>query len=354
MADGALKYVIGNLLQLWDRGPNVVSLLTDLTGPTANGDAADLPSIASATVNSTETAAVNASALNTIEQLVKNQTLFINEGMTQQQAAQLFGGTFPAALMASIAGDAKDNIDRALVNYLLTVGAGSTLTNAYHRNLAADAIVPMDVYGALGSARGQRGARSQGWAWLGNSIFTAYAQGVTGWQPVANAPTDEVGLKQIANLAGVPYYEHSAVPGEETAMRQQSAISASNIASNVLTVTVPAGHGFVPDQMIYTTGMTANIAITAPVAITSVTATTITFPRTGTDGSNGTGIIYSASSMAMLIYKPWAFYAQDKTMPKPEMVKRDDAAGWALQLHMLYGRYARSGSVWVLHAPDSA
>lgn len=351
MADGSNKLVHKEVIKLWGLGPDAVSLFTDLTGPTKNADAVDLPSFVNATVNSSATAAVTDSSFNTNEQLAKNIEAFVNEGMTPTQYLQMLNGSYPEALMKMIIGSMKDNVNRALLHYLIA-RAGSSLD--YQANIAADALTNDDIQDTIGIARDQPGASDGLWQWVMNPRFAAQVRKIAAFQPVVNEGSNRVGLAQIGFLGGIPAFEHAAMPGGALANRFSTTTSAATIASNVATITVPSGHGFLAGQQVWTSGLTANIAVTAPATITSVTATTIVVPLIAGDGAmaDGVGTVYSASSMGMLVYQPWAFYAVDRLYPEPLTVKREGAAGWALQLYEKYGRYLHLGGAFVVHAPD--
>ena len=72
----------------------------------------------------------------------------------------------------------------------------------------------------------------------------------------------------------------------------ESAPASATVTSNVCTATITGNsHGFVAGMRIRTSGFTANVT---DVAITSVTDTTIVFPLTASNGSNGSGTVYSS------------------------------------------------------------
>ncbi len=351
MADGSLKFVQSAIIDSWSRGPSIIPLISDLSGDMPNGDTIDaFPTMVSPTVATSESSAVESSSIS-VTQLIKNRDAFINFGLTQTQQLQLLNGQYPEGMMRNMVGTMKESIDRDIVLFLLQ-SLASTAT--YHGNLAADAIAPGDIADLVGFAKDQQGVSGTGWAWIANPRFTASIHSNSAYVPNPNVPTPELGLPQLGALNGIPYYEHQAVPGSTNAMRQQVATSAVSVSSNIATATVASGHGFVPGQQIWTTGLTTNVAVGSPVTISSVTATTIVYPLTATDGAlaDGIGTIYSASSMALLVYQPRIAFGQDRPEPSPLLVKREANAGYAMQLYMKYGRAGLSGACWVLHAPD--
>ena len=350
---GSLKYVIGQILDTWSRGPSVIPLISDISGEMPNGDTIDaFPSMVAPTVATSESASVESSSVS-ITQLIKNRDAFVNFGLTETQRLQLLTGQYPEQMVRRIVGTMKEYIDRDIVSYALTNLAYDT-SATYHGNVAGDAVTAGDIADLIGRAKDQDGYNGEGWAWIGNPRFTASVHSNSAYVPNPSAPTGNLGLPQLGVLNGIPYYEHNAIPGGQLAMRQQVATSAVTVSSNVATATVASGHGFVPGQIIWTSGLTTNVAVGSPVAITSVTATTIVYPLTAADGAlaDGVGTIYSASSMALLVRSDRLAYAQDRTSPTPMLVKRETNAGYTMQLFMKYGRVGLAGGVWVLHAPD--
>jgi hypothetical protein len=350
---GSLKYVIGQILDTWSRGPSVIPLVSDLSGEMPNGDTIDaFPQMVAPTIATSESASVESSSIS-VSQLIKNRDAFVNFGLTETQRLQLLAGQYPEQMIRRIVGTMKEYIDRDIVSYALTSLAYDT-SATYHGNLAADAVTPGDIADLIGRAKSQDGVSGEGWAWIGNPMFTASVHSNSAYVPNPSGPTNNLGLPMLGVLNGVPYYEHNAVPGNQLSMRQSAATTAVSVSTNVATATVAAGHGFVPGQIIYTTGLTTNVPVGTPVAITSVTATTIVYPLTAGDGAlaDGVGTIYSASSMALLVRQDRLAYAQDRTSPSPMLVKRETNAGYTMQLFLKYGRVGLAGGVWVLHAPD--
>jgi len=355
MADtaGSLKYVIGQILDTWSRGPSVIPLITDISGEMPNGDTIDaFPTMVAPTVATSESASVESSSIS-VTQLIKNRDAFVNFGLTETQRLQLLVGQYPDQMVRRIVGSMKEYIDRQIVEYMLQSLAFDA-SGTYHGNLAADAVTAGDIANLIGQAKDQDGYNGEGWAWVGNPRFTASVHSNTAYVPNPSAPTGNLGLPQLGVLNGIPYYEHNAVPGGQLATRQQAATSAVTVTSNVATATVASGHGFVAGQQIFTTGLSANVAVGSPVTISSVTATTIVYPLTAADGAlaDGVGTILSASSMALLVRSDKVAYASDRTSPTPMLVKRETNAGYTMQLFLKYGRVGLAGGVWVLHAPD--
>ena len=145
--------------------------------------------------------------------------------------------------------------------------------------------------------------------------------------------------------------EHKGVPGQ--GIRLDAAITASAIASNVLTVTVGAAEAakYVVGQQVITSGLTTDV--TSATSITGISGGDITMALTASNAAdNGTGTLRSASSMAILVAKDWCWYS-DTGFPEVYIEKRTDTAGHVLQLITHLGYAAHTGGVKVLHLPVS-
>lgn len=353
MADAARKAVQSALLDTWSRGPSLLPLLTNLGPVVRGGDSVDVPYIGSLTVATSESQAVSATSLSVYTMTV-NRPKFINQGLTMAQMAQLLNGNdaFAQQITRASSGQLANAIERDIVEHIITNTGVS-----YHVNLAADAVTDEDINAAEAVMREQDGvANAMGdLAWVVSPRAAASIKNAADFSYDSVAPLQGgVGLPMLGSINGIPVYTHNALPGAVDALRQQVATSAVSISTNVATATVPSGHGFVAGQQIWTSGLTTNVPVGTPVTITSVTATTIVYPLTAGDGAlaDGIGTIYSASSMAMLIHRPWIYYGMDGEIPAVELVKREANAGYGLQLFQHLGRAMATGAAVIVHAPD--
>jgi hypothetical protein len=353
MADAARKAVQSALLDTWSRGPSLLPLLTNLGPVVRGGDSVDVPYIGSLTVATSESQAVSATSLSVYTMTV-NRPKFINQGLTMAQMAQLLNGNdaFAQQITRASSGQLANAIERDIVEHIITNTGVS-----YHVNLAADAVTDDDLNAAEAVMREQDGvANAMGdLAWVVSPRAAASIKNAADFSYDSVSPSQGgVGLPMLGSINGIPVYTHNALPGAVDALRQQVATSAVSVSGNSATATVPAGHGFVAGQQIWTSGLTTNVAVGSPVTITSVTATTIVYPLTAGDGAlaDGVGTIYSASSMAMLIHRPWIYYGMDGEIPAVELVKREANAGYGLQLFQHLGRAMATGAAVIVHAPD--
>lgn len=356
MALNASKAVEKALYDTWSRGVSLLGLVTD-KGPLARGgDSYDLPFRTAFTVNTSEAAAAASTTLGGAAVTV-NRPKFINQAMTMAQQAQLLGGdeNFAKEVAKAAGGDMVNALERDLIEYLIAeIAGGGGISAALHGNLDAGAVAASDVNDVEAAVREQDGiANGMGMFWLCSPRALAGIKSVSGYGSQIMTPpgAPAIGLPNAGTLNGMPIYLHNGVPGGVN--RYQLTCASSNIATNVCTATYAVPHGFVAGQQIYTTGFTAgNIAVTSPVTVTSTTATTVVFPQTAANGSNGAGTIISASAMALLCYGPWITFATDGEIPSVKFIPREGNAGDLLQLFHHFGRGALAGACGVLHAPD--
>jgi len=354
MADAARKAVESALMDTWSRGDSLLQLITDKGPVVRGGDSVDMPYKTGFTVNTSETA----NALDTtiaVDTLTVNRPKFINQRITKAQYAQLLNGdgNFASEMARGGGADLMNAIERDTIEYLLAEIVGADILNI--ANIDGGAVTDDDVGAIEARIREQDGIanRRDGLFWLLSPRAQAAIKTVTEYIPTSpDAQQGRMGIPLIATVNGIPAYLHNGMPGQLNATRQQVAASATSVTTNVCTATVPTGHGFFAGMPIFTTGMTANVAVGSPATISSVTSTTIVYPLTTGNGSNGTGTIFAASAMALLCYAPWIAYALDGLQPDVSLVERTDAAGWVLKLFHHFGRRAHAGAAMALHCPD--
>lgn len=333
----------------------VAGLFTDLGVVERGGDSVEVPYFNAFTVATSE-AATPGSTAPQVNTLTVNQPRFVNQAVTDAQQRLLMGGdgTFAGQVGRRAMGDLMNAIDAYLIEELIKTAA---LDPANHSNLDLQATIgDDDVADVVASILEQDGVMANSdLRWLGSPRASSQIKPIANYSPFPNPnqPNGGVfGLPQIATLDGYPYAQHAGVPGR--GIRLQSAISASVITSNVLTVTVGAAEAakYVVGQLVYTTGLTTNVAQASPAAITGITAGDITMALTAANAAdNGTGTLFSASSFLMLLARDWTFYS-DAGAPMPSLTKRTDAAGWSLQLIQHVGAVCHPGAVRVLHLAD--
>ncbi len=355
MVQNARKNVESQILDTWSRGQSLIGyLFSDRGAVTRGGDSLDIPELSGFTVNTSESASIAASTF-TGPQLVVNRPKFINQGVTQQQQTQLMnGGAAVAQVVRRGLADHQNAVDRDLIEYLFSL---ATVDDHFNLDLSAT-----DVDGTVNKVeaamREQDGCgMNPPLRWLGSPRASGFIKGASDYFPAQNNGADQgsLGMPNPGQLNDITYRTHSAMPGGATATRLQASITASAIASNVLTVTVgsDAASLFVVGQQVWTDGLTADVAVGSPSTITGISGGDITMALTSSNAAdNGTGTLYSASAMVVLVNTDWLFYGDDG-FPRSYSVKRDDNAGFAQQFFQYIGRIGRSGAVKILHVDDA-
>ena len=368
MADAAAKMVQTALLDTWSVGNSVVPLVTDLTGSVMTGDSIDIPSVAAPTVNTTETA--NPEAVTTsVDALPVNRTKFINREITDAGMTQLLNGNgnYAMQLMRSSSARLLNAVDLDAIQYLYTEVAGTSAAN--HFNLGADTLTDTDINDCEAAMREQQGVANSNDGslfWIMSPTAAGQIKSVADLNPAdavavaqATGSFTNMGLPMIGNLNGIPAFLNNHVPGRTDSLRHQAAVNGqTSITSNVLTIPLAAGHGFVVGQQVFTSGLTTNVtnppatAGDGNVVTSSATEITVALTTTNAADNGSTGTVFSASAYAMLVYRDWTFYAANALVPRESLVERSDAAGWALKLTTRIGRVAHAGAVKVIHTSD--
>ena len=359
MTTGAAKALQMGILDLWSRGPMIQGLFTDLTGDIrrSKGDSIEIPYFSTPfTVHRTESAnpAATTPAADTLS---IDEDHFVNQAVTNRQYEFLLGGNgaFVRDTSRRAVGDYINDIDNVMIEKMLR---GMTAADHHNLDLSA-ALSDKETSKVLAAMIGQDGAAATGdYSWLASPWASVEIKSFANYAPMqlgTKAQPGEFGLPRIGTLDGRPYFEHSGVPGSIEATRLQSAVSASSVTSNVLTVTLASAteaSKWVVGQQVYTSGMTANVALASPATITAISGANVSFALTAADGSNGTGTLYSATSMLFLIKKDWVWVANTGA-PRASMINRENDAGYAMQLVGHTGLELHTGAVKVLHLPSA-
>lgn len=359
MATNYQKAVDAALLNTWRRGVGVSGLLTDKGAVAKRGDSVEIPTKTAATVNTSESMSVETASYSA-DTLTVDVFRGTNTGITVSQHAMMLqgDGNVVGEVVRESMGALTNSIDKYVITELLKVAGGDTTA---HQNFAG-ATVTSTMLGALeASMREQDGVGGgngaiPGMFYLAAPRATAAIKVVSDYVPAQfDYQNGRLGLSVPAMVNGIPYFEHAGVPGAVDAQRLQSSITASAIASNVLTVTVGATEAakWTVGQYVWTDGLTTDVAVGSPAAITGISGGDITMALTSANAAdNGTsGTLYSATSMALLCYAPWLFYS-DTGMPYESLGKREANAGWYFQLAKYIGVKGHSGAVKVIHAAD--
>lgn len=350
MADARVKQVLESIIDNMSRSAHIFDLITDLGPALGKGDIIEIPQQVAPNNVSATTRAAAQSLTPTVSSLTVDQEVFFNINMPKLSSHQLINGRWAELTGVRSAQRGRNVMDDALIANLATVVAWDTGAT-YHSNVDDGDLADDDLYLAEAQILANDGVMRENLLY----VVSPYAEGsfrnvVPSMVPgfVGGSANGDIGLKTLGTVNGIP-----VVPSTGILRNRTIAASATNIASNVCTATVAAGHGLVPGVLVSTTGMTTNIAPGAAVAITSVTATTIVFPLTAANGSNGTGNVVSRTSMNLLLDRSCVFGAR-QILPELREVPDPESAATALQYYAAYGYQGIAGRVRVLHTRGSA
>jgi len=284
----------------------------------------------------------------TVDTLTVDKVVFYNEFIGLLPDMQYMDGVWQQRNADRLFGHAVDQIETYAVEEYTNVTAWTTGTDStYHDNVAGAALTTAMVRNSIASMTRVKGVRRQNLLWGLTPQGVAEFKEKLGstWQYQTQNPaqaTSALGVPVIGFVDGIPAVELTCGLESKTA-----AATASAISSNVLTITVPAEHGFVAGQRITTSGGTANV--TSATAITSTTATTIVVALTACDdASNGAMTVTAADAENLLVDTANVFGALQKT-PTIRVVPDPESAGDALQLVAPCGFIGHAGRVRVLH-----
>jgi hypothetical protein len=348
MTNAVAKAVLGQFADLYSRAKYLTDYATNLREPLGKGDTVEVPNIGSLTVGAASSSGTAAdvspqSVTPSIISLSCNLEPAIFCEIPALLGSQYLDGNFASQLASQGLDQLRAYIDGQFAEYLAKEVAWTTGTAAtYHVNVAAAALTRAHILAAKAYLESNDGSH--------NLVFAVSSYGLASIMNLAefipNFSASEqgvLGIPMVGSVFGMPVVMSNAIPSAPTA-----AASASAIASNVLTLTVPAGHGFVAGQKITTSGCSANVTTAA--AITSTTSTSIVVPLTsGDNATNGAGTVTGISALNLMMDVPHVYIAQQK-MPSLRTVPYYNRTSDALQISAIWGRLARAGRVVVVNS----
>jgi hypothetical protein len=287
------------------------------------------------------------------ESLLVDQSVAVNVGLPMQESQQYLEGAW--------AQQAAQQFYQRLVYRVALRGAAEMMRAATDGGLAA---APFDganvVNGALGTLqRTDFGDAEAGLVGGGapRSSMAYYASprafgrvrelfGSSIREMDVLSPALGVGYASGLSLNGVPLIE-----AQELTDTYSVAATASTIATNVCTATVPVGHGLQVGTSIWTSGGTANVASSSPTPITAATATSVSFALTASDGANGAMSITVPASPIVLGLPARMFWAGDLLPRVREVADVEKPMANAIQMAMLFGLRALNGATRVIWVP---
>lgn len=354
MADLRSKAVLAALIDRISARYPLSSIFTDLGPAMKLGDSIDIPTFTDA-LTVQDASSSGASVALTIETasatannlvIDKHKAVFLDIPKFQRMFD--LEGAWASQIANTILTKLWNYVDADLYDDLV-LNAGFSTSGAYWVNAEADALGTADINLAMAKMLAQDGVRKEDLVWVFNPYGSGSLANISAWQPQPSfLGGDKLGHPTIGFLNGVPVVESQKVRSQITA-----ACTAVSISSNVATVTVPSGHGFVPGMKITISGITTPLTVAA--AISAVTATTLTVPLTASDGAmaDGAGTVTCNISCNGLVHRPWAFRAMSQ-MPEIRIVPREARDSDVLQATMLWGKKSLAGAFIGLGSPREA
>lgn len=353
--DARAKYVSDKLIDKVSTSYQLRNIFTPIgeDGPMRKGESIDIPTRSAITVSqvssgsTSNTLSVQANTP-TANNLVVDQHYGAIVAIPKLQSIFDMEGSWSSQMADQVLTEIGDNMDIDLYDDLIRVGAYDS-SASYWANVAGDAISNDDLENALAIMTSQRGVRYE------NLVFAFHPYGMGSVRRLSafipnyqRAEDGNLGLPMIGTVHGVPVVVSQSV---KTSMTQ--ACTAVSISSNVATVTVAAGHGFVPGMLITIAGITTPLTVAA--AITAVSATTLTVPLTASDGAmaDGAGTVTWARCANALVHRPWAF-RRVQLVPDLRIVPRITEIDDVLQADALWGVKVLTGSCVGIASPAAA
>lgn len=348
MADARAKMVMDALADLYTRANYIIDRVNDVGPAVGFGDTIEIPDVSAFSVKPDASTRSAASAVTTnVLSLAVNRHPGLNLAIPKPDRFQLLNGNWAGQVGLSAATQLKNYMDRDLFDYVnQTLNYDATAT--YHVNVAGNSLTEDDILTAKAKIMQNEGAHRP--ILIMNPYGMASLQSISGFVPAFSAAEQgQLGIPQVGSVFGVPVYESQSVRTGRTL-----ASTAWAISSNVLTVTVAAGHGLVPGQLVTFDTVTAGGDMSTPTAITSVTATTIVIDHTASNGSAteaGTVTVESAENVMIDLENLWV---AQSIMPSIRIVPDYDSSNDALQVDALWGRIGRAGRHVTLHSPKAS
>jgi len=347
-ADNAAKAVMSQFVDFASRGENYVCKKFHFLGD-ASRRSYDIPIPGDAAIVSSEAVSAPSAVTRNVSTLVLDQTPATNEIISDSDMASLLNGAYVSSLAEQRYYRVMNETDRLCINQLFA-GAGFDGSNLVNADLQSTAGV-VELCGRAEATLVGDGSPRQMFEWaMSPGFFSAFrsAQGV--FANYGQAEQGQFGAPHAGGikLNGIPVME---TPGLPSTLARSA--TASAISSNVVTITLPVGHGFqvgMPITFAASTGGKESIGSATP--ILSADATTITAALTATDdAANGPGLVTVAGSVAILYNRERAFYAGD-LVPRVRITENpNQAGGSALQCFIKSGQVVLEDAARVVLVP---
>jgi len=361
VADARVKNVLRSLADLHSEVDYAIDQAsTSLSQQAGAGDVLEIPDITSLTVvadgdtdTAGQTVTTNVTTLNV------NLNPWINARLPQRAQAQLLnsggagqGGTgvWAQGVARTAISNLRASIDSNYLTHIVTSAWETGVAVANHTNVAGDTLTSADILNAMAALTDNQGVTENDLVLFMSAYGAASIRSISTFVPNGvQAERGNLGIPMIGTVHGVPIYQSSQVPRLRTVTS-----TAWDISTNVLTITVAAGHGIAAGQLLTFDTVTAGGDMSTATAVTSTTSTVITIAHTASDASaTEAGTITIDDSENVMIATNHNYTARS-IMPRVRVVPDPDSSGDHMQISMVWGRIARAGYANVIHSPQTS
>jgi hypothetical protein len=359
--DARAKAVLAQLIDKVSAAYPLASLYTDMGAAMQKGESIDIPTRSAVTIQQVSAgAAASSMTVQTNTPTANNLKVDQHYGAIVEipPFQQIFDleGTWSAQLASQVQTELSNYVDAT--HWAETIFTGAYSTDAkYYVNPAGDALAPADLENAWATMLDQKGVTLDGLAWVMHPFGMGSVRANSAWIPSESSASGQIGtpLRMQGTLHGIPVFISQNVPRTKDVTSTAWAIN-----TNVLTVTVAAGHGLVPGLPCTFNTVTAGGDMATATAIKSVTATTVVFDWSASN-ANATeaGTITCAKAFNALVYRPWIF-SRRAVLPDVRIVPVSGGASGnsritdELQAHTIWGSKSLAGSAIVIPSPGNS
>lgn len=357
MADLRQKYVRQKLADIHSRANFILDLVDRAPDSEVHrGDTLEFGSIAALAVSASGASVNTVQAVtNQALQLTVNRDPSIHWGVPLVASTQNLEGSWSDQVAQTALVNMRNFLDADFLEYVASGTSGDVspawdTAGTYHLNRSStNSITRADVLEAKAILLGQDGGNLRNLimvidAWADSALMNL-AEFIPNYQA---AERGQLGIPMIGTVFGIPVYQTNSVE-----QRHDYPCTGVTIASNIATVTMAAGHGFVPGEQITISGIT--VPLTTPAAITAVTSTTLTVPLTAANGAmaDGTGTVTGQNTRCLMIDSSFVGAAFQK-IPSVRFKAQPGTTTDEGEASCLWGRIGRAGRAVVIHTPYQA
>lgn len=357
MADLRSKHVRQKLADIHSRAHFILDMVDRAPDrEVAAGDILGIGSIGALTVSSSGATVNSVQAVSNSElALTVNRDPSIHFGIPMVDKIQDLEGSWSDQVAQTALINMRNFLDSDFLEYCASGTSGDVspawdTAGTYHVNrTSTNSITRDDILTARSILLGQDGGFPQNLMLVVDAYAEAAIMNIAEFIPsFSKAEEGILGIPQLGSVFGIPVFSTNSVE-----QRHDYPCTGVTIATNIATVTMAAGHGFVPGELITIAGITT--PLTTAAAITSVTSTTLVVPLTAADGAmaDGVGTVTGQNTRCLMLDRSFvgaAFQKMPSFRVKPQTGTTTDEG----EVSCLWGRRGRSGRVVVIHTPYRA